>query len=706
MKIAPGNAQHQGKRKEQQDSLGFSDFADTRFVRHGGVMAALTDGMGGMAHGKQSSHTALQGMLESYMSKRPDEAIIDALYKAIICANGRASSVPDGAFAGTTMAACVIHSSSLYWICAGDSRIYLLRNGALTQINTDHTYENELMKEFGAGDMTKEEIYNNPGRFALTSYLGLPELKAIDRNVRPYPLSEGDSVILCSDGLYNSLTTPEIKESITQDPQASAERLVQKAISKQRPNQDNTSAAVLSCQRTGKMSFLSKFIKKLTSLIIAALMFSGIITSGASGDTLPVKRMKDSTVRIIDFYNGKLIGSGSGFVIGDGYYVVTNWHVVECIEKGCEPKVAVGFDDVRDVKVVRHSETKDIAILNLSRRLDKPSVELMLSDKVEDAHTVYAIGFPGAADYGMDKATFLEPKISRGIISAKVTTPERVRMYQTDATINPGNSGGPMFNDKGYVIGINSLKIVKKDVQGIGWAIQVDELVPELRMAGVEYSEGAIEVSPPEQTPQPEQTETPAPIQSPTPTPALSPANKTPAPTPANKTPLAPQRAAAPNANPDNKTNYMMVSAVGIGAIAIVIISLLLMKRRKGVVPVNTPPAPAMQGSPQRPLLIGISGEYAGAKIPLLTEQVVIGRDPRKSNLVFTRSSDMISAMHCKVGYDIPTKSFYIEDCGSKNGTFLRSGQRLPENKKYYVGAGSDFYLSDHINMFELGFER
>ncbi|WP_420264518.1 trypsin-like peptidase domain-containing protein [Candidatus Magnetominusculus dajiuhuensis] len=702
MSVIPGNAQHQGTRKEQQDSVGFSDFADSRFVRHGGVMAALADGMGGMANGKQTSHAALQGMLESYMSKRPDEAIIAALYRAIICANDRAASISDGAEAGgamvgTTMAACVVHNSFLYWICAGDSRIYLLRNDALTQINTDHTYENELMKEFAAGDITKEEIYNHPDRFALTSYLGMRQIKAIDRNVRPYPLSVGDSVILCSDGLYNSLTPAEMRQAITQDPQASAECLVQRAISKQRPNQDNTSAAVLSCQRVGGTSFFSRFMRKLASLIVVAAMFSGPFSATVSvADNLPIKRMKDSTVRIIDFYNGKPIGSGSGFVIGDGYYVVTNWHVVECIEKGCEPKVVLGFEDVRGVRIVRHSEIKDIAILNLSRRLDKPSVELVLSDKVEDAHIVYAIGFPGAADYGMDKATFLEPKISKGIISAKVTTPEGVRMYQTDATINPGNSGGPMFNDKGYVIGINSLKIVKKDVQGIGWAIQVDELVSELRMAGVMYSEGAIGGRQPEQTPNPELSQTPTPAQSPAQSPTPQP---TPAPT---KTPRPPKHTPAPKVQPDNKTNYMAGAAV-IGAIAIVICSLLLMKRRKGIAPVNA--APPAAGA-QRPLLIGLSGEYAGAKIPLLTEQVAIGRDPHKSNLVFTRSSDTISAIHCKVGYDIPAKSFYIEDCGSKNGTFLRSGQRLPANQRYYVGAGSNFYLSDHINMFELGFER
>ncbi|MEO5359897.1 MAG: trypsin-like peptidase domain-containing protein [Nitrospirota bacterium] len=693
LNIAPGNAQHPGTRADQQDALGFSDFSDTAFVRHGGVMAALADGMGGMAMGRQTSLAAIEAMLESYMSKRPDETIADALSKAITCANSRALSVSDGndtgAASGTTMAACVIHNSYLYWISAGDSRIYLLRNGTLTQINTDHTYENKLLEEFEAGVRTKEEIYNDPDRFALISYLGLPEIKAVDRNVRPYPLSDSDIVILCSDGLYNSLTPAEIKESMTEDPQSSAETLVHNAISKQRSNQDNTSAAVLTCTLARRSSFFSRLFKKMASLIIAIFMFSGTI---ASADDLPIKRMKDSTVRIVNFYNGKLLGSGSGFVIGDGFHVVTNWHVVACIEKGCEPMVALTFDDVREAKVVRHSETKDIAILNLSSRLDRTPAELVLSDKVEDAQTVYAIGFPGAADYGMDKATFLEPKITKGIISAKVTTPEGVRMYQTDTTINPGNSGGPLFNDKGYVVGINTLKIVKKDVEGIGWAVQVDELVSELTMAGILYSEGNPPIAAPPQ--QPRQTQVPVPK----PTPA-----QTSQPTQPSASP-PPQPSAAPSASSDNNTTNT-AAAVTVAA-AMVIITLLLFKRRNenAAAPQGVPEV--LGNNPGRPLLIGVNGEYSGAKIPLHTGQVVIGRDPRRSNLVFMKSNDTISSVHCKVGYDTPTRSFYIEDCGSKNGTFLRGGERLTAHKKYYVNSGEGFYLSDKLSMFELGYER
>ncbi|MBF0516033.1 MAG: trypsin-like peptidase domain-containing protein [Nitrospirae bacterium] len=700
MNITPGNAQHQGTRKDQQDTLAFSDFSDSGFVRHGGVMAALADGMGGMALGRQTSRAAIEGMLERYMSKRPDETIIDALYLALVSANDCAVLVSESVSisngAGTTMAACVVHNAFLYWISTGDSRIYLLRHGILTQINTDHTYENELMRGFEAGELTKEAIYKDPDRFALTSYLGLPKLKTIDRNLRPYPLSDGDSVILCSDGLYNAISDSEMKESITQDPQASAETLVHMAISKQRPNQDNTSAAVLSCRMGNAASFLSRFRKKIAALIIALVMISG---AAASADNLPIKRMKDSTVRIISRVSKGYI-TGSGFVIGDGHYVVTNWHVVSCVENGCEPKIALGLDDLRDTKVVHNSQTKDIAILSVVNRLDKPPVELVLSNRVEDAQTVYAIGFPGAADTG--KEDFLEPKTTKGIISAKVTFPNGAKMYQTDTPINHGNSGGPLYNENGQVVGINTAVSAKKDVRGIGWAIQADELVAELRIAGISYAEGN-----PAQLEQNHQALQPS---QPTPAPALTPAPSA-APTAAptaqpQTTPKKSKRKTTPSQpSPKGSSPAMLYAAVGTAAvIAVVIILLILAKRRKGSAAVNS--APPSGSTPWgRPLLKGISGEYAGAKIPLHTGEVIIGRDPRRSNLVFTKSSDTISGVHCKVGFDMPAKTFYIEDCGSKNGTFLRGGHRLAANKKYNVSNGANFYLSDKLITFELGYD-
>jgi pSer/pThr/pTyr-binding forkhead associated (FHA) protein len=108
----------------------------------------------------------------------------------------------------------------------------------------------------------------------------------------------------------------------------------------------------------------------------------------------------------------------------------------------------------------------------------------------------------------------------------------------------------------------------------------------------------------------------------------------------------------------------------------------------------------------ERPFLAGVTGEFAGNKIPLQLDPVAIGRDPHRANLVFTKSSDTISGRHCKVGYDMPTKSFYIEDCGSRNGTFMGSGERLIANKKYYVKPGTHFYLSDKANMFELVIDK
>ena len=69
MQIIPGNAQHIGSRKEQQDDFGFSDIDNVTFINHGGVLAVIADGMGGLARGREASLIAKQTMLQEYDRK-------------------------------------------------------------------------------------------------------------------------------------------------------------------------------------------------------------------------------------------------------------------------------------------------------------------------------------------------------------------------------------------------------------------------------------------------------------------------------------------------------------------------------------------------------------------------------------------------------------------------------------------------------------
>ncbi len=162
---------------------------------------------------------------------------------------------------------------------------------------------------------------------------------------------------------------------------------------------------------------------------------------------------------------------GSGAVVHEKGYVVTNAHVV----KGAT-KIKIGFSDGKEyaAKVVKADDEKDIAILQVEAEKDFPVVELGSSSDLMPGETVLAIGNP----YGYANT------ITTGVVSAigrdiKVTEKFWLRgLIQTDAPINPGNSGGPLLNINGKLIGITTA--IRAEAQNIGFAIPVDSLVDNL----------------------------------------------------------------------------------------------------------------------------------------------------------------------------------------------------------------------------------
>src|SRR3954453_14661365 len=143
------------------------------------------------------------------------------------------------------------------------------------------------------------------------------------------------------------------------------------------------------------------------------------------------------------------VGTGSGFVISNDGYVVTNAHVVEGANG--QIKVKVGDGKALDAKLVGQDASTDLALLKVSATNLKP-LALGDSDSVQVGDPAYAIGNP----FGLDRT------LTTGVISAlqrEISSPNGFSIddvLQTDAAINPGNSGGPLFNGAGQVIGVNS----------------------------------------------------------------------------------------------------------------------------------------------------------------------------------------------------------------------------------------------------------
>jgi serine protease Do len=171
-------------------------------------------------------------------------------------------------------------------------------------------------------------------------------------------------------------------------------------------------------------------------------------------------------------------GSGSGIIISEDGYIVTNNHVVDSssssvyydISEATSIKVSLYGDDTQyDAKIVGKDSQTDLAVLKIEKT-GLTAAEFADSDSVKVGEFAMAVGNP------LDLGT----SITCGIVSAvnrKVQDNEGKSNYtciQTDAAINAGNSGGALVNSQGQVIGINTLKVSSTGVEGIGFAIPIN----------------------------------------------------------------------------------------------------------------------------------------------------------------------------------------------------------------------------------------
>lgn len=162
-------------------------------------------------------------------------------------------------------------------------------------------------------------------------------------------------------------------------------------------------------------------------------------------------------------------GSGSGVIITDDGYIVTNNHVVQ----GADTIHVYLQDGTKyDAKLIGTDTFSDLAIVKIDVA-NLPAATIGSSGNVTVGDTVYAIGNPLGV---------LTSSVSKGIISGldRTITIDGISMtlMQTDASINPGNSGGGLFNDSGELIGIVNAKSASVEVEGLGFAIPVDSARP------------------------------------------------------------------------------------------------------------------------------------------------------------------------------------------------------------------------------------
>lgn len=249
--IQIGISSKQGTRKYQQDSIVAMDYNTMCEFGFQKCIAVLCDGMGGMEGGELASSVSAKTLYEDYCRIKPKN-ITDFFRDEVHKVDDIVSNLKDKnnrvMESGSTLVCVVIENGMLYWLSVGDSRIYILRNQEMVQITTDHNYYNVLKNKVRQGLISTVEAETDPRREALTSYIGIGRDCEIGVNGKPFPLADGDMILLCSDGLYKTLSDVEIKEiafCCAENAEAAAEELTCSAIAKNQINQDNTSVALI-----------------------------------------------------------------------------------------------------------------------------------------------------------------------------------------------------------------------------------------------------------------------------------------------------------------------------------------------------------------------------------------------------------------------------------------------------------------------------
>ncbi|EIC22772.1 PP2C family protein-serine/threonine phosphatase [Thiorhodovibrio frisius] len=252
--ITPGNGQWIGARGEQQDAFGFHGFDDPDFRAHGGVLAVLADGMGGLQQGRAASQLAVTTLRQTYATKAPEESIPNALDRALQAANTAVYQLAmesDGeGQVGTTLVAAVAHAHGIDWVNVGDSRLYGYRaaEDQLTQLSQDHNYAVILQTQVAAGTLEQADADAHPDRAALVSFIGLKQIPYIDTGTKKMPLAPGDRLLLCSDGVHGRLSDEHLHELIRQPAQPAAEAMIATLKAAAYPRQDNATLAILAAE--------------------------------------------------------------------------------------------------------------------------------------------------------------------------------------------------------------------------------------------------------------------------------------------------------------------------------------------------------------------------------------------------------------------------------------------------------------------------
>ena len=242
MNFSIHQASHIGNRRFNQDRVAYAYSREA-------LLLVLADGMGGHLHGEKAASVAIETFVETFglhAQKRiadPDAFIQDTMRNA----HERIMKFPHdqemGGFPGTTCVAVLIQEGKMFWGHAGDSRLYLLRDGAVYARTSDHSMVQRLVD---SGTISAEEARVHAQRNQITNCLGGIQDMFYVESGKPIALKSGDVVLLGSDGLWGPFTDRELVESFFALPVTEVlDKLILRALEREEGRSDNVTGVAV-----------------------------------------------------------------------------------------------------------------------------------------------------------------------------------------------------------------------------------------------------------------------------------------------------------------------------------------------------------------------------------------------------------------------------------------------------------------------------
>jgi protein phosphatase len=230
-------------RENNEDKFDFFEPEDPAVLATKGCFYGVADGMGGHSAGQIACELALKIIIRQYYAN-PSPDTHASLRRAIDEANSliydTAQMMTDRNGMGTTLTCAIIREDMLTIAQVGDSRAYMIRNGEIAQISEDHSWVAEQVR---IGAMTLEEAESSPFRNIITRSIGTAS--TVEPDITTHELHEGDTLVLCSDGLTGHVDPREILSSVlAHSPSIAATRLIEEA--NERGGRDNITCMVVS----------------------------------------------------------------------------------------------------------------------------------------------------------------------------------------------------------------------------------------------------------------------------------------------------------------------------------------------------------------------------------------------------------------------------------------------------------------------------